>query len=639
MAKPGSANDAPTSPAESLVAPLAAELMRYAPFSQMDTASVAFFVAGSRQAYFAPGERMLAPADGPAKHLHFLRRGAVSGRWGDGEAEAIHYETGDLFPLGAVTFERPVAATYTAMEDCFCLLLPAEEVRRLAAESRPFGSFLNRRVLHYLELSRRRLQTANASQTLTEQSLEARLGSLPRKTLVAVSAETPLQQALTMVEVQNAGSVLVLDGEGRAEGILTRHDVLGRVTLPGVPLSTPVREVMTAPVQTLGVDDTAHDAILTMARHGIRHLPLTENGRVINVVSERDLFALQRLSLKSVSGSIRAATDVAGLAAAAQAIRQFVGTLLGQGVGARHLTELISHLNDVLTERLVQLTAARHGLDLQRACWLAFGSEGRSEQTISTDQDNGLVFESGDPERDRTAWLACARDVNQALDACGYPLCRGNVMASNPQCCRTPAEWRERFATWIEHGQPEDLLRSSIYFDFRPIAGNAALVAPLRDAVFGAKGAPPRFLRQLAENALTLQPPLSWLGGLETRTVDGRETIDIKLQGTALFVDVARIYALAHGVAETNTRRRLVAVALPLGAPAHEAEGWAAAFEFLQMLRLQAQIQGHAAGADASPNANLIDVDALHDIDRRVLKDSLRVARLLRQRLQLDYLR
>ena len=637
---PGSAttSDAPTSPSPSLMKALAAEVVRYAPFAQMESASVETFVARCRQAYFAPGECILAPADGPSKSVYFIRRGSVTERWGEGEA--IEHEAGDLFPLGPA-LERPVESTFTASEDCFCLLLAAEEVRQLTAQSPPFASFLQQRAVHDLESSRQRWQTANASRTLSEQALERPLGSLQRKRLVAVAAETPLQDALPMMIDRRAGSVLVLDHEGRAEGILTRHDVLDRVTLPGVALTTSVRAVMSTPVQTISVGNTANDAIVAMARHGIRHLPVTENGRVVDIVSERDLFALQRLSLKGVSATIRAADDVAALAAAAQTIRQFVRSLLAQGVGARQTTELISHLNDVLTERLVHLMATRHGLDLHRACWLAFGSEGRSEQTIATDQDNGIVFESDDPARDRPAWLRFAHDVNQALDACGYPLCRGNVMASNPECCLSPREWRERFASWIDHGAPQDLLHASIFFDFRPIAGRAELVEPLREAVFGPGGRVPRFLRQMAENALQLQPPLNWLGGIETRTVDGRETIDIKLQGTALFVDVARIYALAHGFAETHTRLRLLGIAQPLGAPAHEAEGWVAGFEFLQTLRLQAQIEyaSDAAAATEQANPNLIDVGSLHDIDRRVLKDSLRVARSLRQRLQLDYLR
>jgi CBS domain-containing protein len=351
------------------------------------------------------------------------------------------------------------------------------------------------------------------------------------------------------------------------------------------------------------------------------------------------LFALQRLSLRQVSTAIRAADDLPSLQAAAQSIRQFAGSLVAQGVGARQLTELTSDLNDRLTERLVHLLAARRGVDMTRACWLAFGSEGRSEQTIATDQDNGLVFDSDQPERDRPAWLAFAREVNEALDACGYPLCRGNVMASNPRCCLTPAEWCERFAQWIERGAPEDLLDASIYFDFRPLTGSAALVEPMRERVFGPAGRVPRFLRQMAQNALGRRPPLSMLGALETRRVDGRDTIDLKLQGTAVFVDVARLYALAHGVAETSTRRRFAAVAAVLGVPAHEAEGWTGAFEFLQLLRLQVQVEPDAAPAAVPGHANLVDIDQINDIELRVLKESFRIARRLQQRMEMDYVR
>src|SRR5690606_23480847 len=109
-------------------------------------------------------------------------------------------------------------------------------------------------------------------------------------------------------------------------------------------------------------------------------------------------------------------------------------TLLGQGVQARQLTALISHLNDALTTRLIELLAERHGLSLTGTCWLALGSEGRSEQTIATDQDNALIRPEGsDPSR----YQAFARGVNQALDDCGYPLCKGGVMAGNPDLCLT----------------------------------------------------------------------------------------------------------------------------------------------------------------------------------------------------------
>jgi CBS domain-containing protein len=278
---------------------------------------------------------------------------------------------------------------------------------------------------------------------------------------------------------------------------------------------------------------------------------------------------------------------------------------------------------------------------MQKACWLAFGSEGRGEQTISTDQDNGLVFESSDAGRDRPAWLAFAREVNEALDACGYPLCKGNVMASNPNCCLTQAEWMERFADWIDHGAPEDLLNASIYFDFRPLAGAAALVPPMREMVTREAARNPRFMKQMADNALRNRPPLTWVGSIDTQADNGQQVIDLKLGGTAIYVDAARVYALAHGVVETGTRARFEGVARAMGAPAQEAEGWISGFEYLQLLRLQVQLaRDSRAAVDATDgNPNQVDVAALNDIDRRVLKESLRVARRLQQRIEMDYAR
>jgi len=631
-----------TMPSASLLANLRNELMAHAPFAQMKPDEVDRFVGAAEQAYYAPEEIVLSPESGAALQLLYVRQGSVTGRRGLAEAAGgFLYEAGDLFPVGAVLGERPVTATYQAQEDTFCLRVPAAVVRELAAASAPFADFLNRRVGQYLDLSRRSLQAAYASQTLAEQSLEAPLGSLPRKAPVCVAPATPLADALATMHERRIGSVLVADAAGAPLGILTRHDILGRVTLPQRPLATPIEAVMTAPILTLTVEHTAQDAALLMSRHGIRHVPITEGGRAVSIVSERDLFALQRLSLKQVSTTLRAAPDLATLRQGASDIRRFARNLLGQGVRARQLTELISHLNDVLTERLVTMVAARRGLDLSRACWLSFGSEGRGEQTISTDQDNGLVFASDDAVRDRAQWLEFAREVNEALDACGYPLCKGNVMASNPQCCLTPAEWAQRFMHWMEHGAPEDLLNASIYFDLRPLAGDATLAQPLRALL--AEHAPrlPRFMKQLALNALEHRAPLNWRGAIDTRTLHDHEVIDLKLQGTAIFVDAARIYALAHGVAHTGTRARLEGAAQALGVGAREGEAWVAAFEFLQLLRLQVQLDPASPPAvPAEPgNANLVDVRSLNDIDRRMLKESLRVARALQQRLELDYQR
>ena len=591
----------------------------------------------ARETYYTPGEVVLEPGSGVVDRLLFIRRGAVRGQRGiaDLAAGGVHYEAGDLFPVSAVVGQRPVTATYEALEDLFCLEFDAAAVRELAASSAPWADFLNRRVLMFLDLSRQALRQSQAAQALAERAMETPLSELPIKPLVTCHPDEPLIEVLRRMQRTRVGSMIAVDEAGAVQGILTRHDLLDRVALARPADDTPVLQVMTRPVSTVGLQATMQEAALLMSRHGIRHLPIVDGDRVVNMISERDLFAMQRLSLRNLSGAIRAATDRDTLVRAGAEIRQFARHLVGQGVSAGSLTQLLSHLNDLLVARLVEITAEAQGLDLSRACWLAFGSEGRSEQTIATDQDNGLVFESDDPQADRPRWLALGQAVNEALDACGYPLCKGGIMAGQPACCRTPQEWIERFDQWIERGTPEDLLASSIYFDLRPLAGNASLATPLREFITRRAAEVPRFIKLLVENALRFRPPLTWRGGLDPTVEGGHEWIDLKMQGTAIFVEAARIYALAQGIEPTGTRARLEAVAQATNTPAAEAANWVGGFEYLQMSRLRLQM-------DALPdpaNPNRVDLATLGAIDRRVLKETFRVARELQRKLELDYMR
>jgi CBS domain-containing protein len=149
----------------------------------------------------------------------------------------------------------------------------------------------------------------------------------------------------------------------------------------------------------------------------------------------------------------------------------------------------------------------------------------------------------------------------------------------------------------------------------------------------------PRFLKQMADNALCNRPPLNWRGALETRDLDGRAWLDLKLQGTAMFVDAARLYALAHGLHALGTRARLEAAAPLMRVAPQESEAWITGFEFLQMLRLQVQVGENPVDPAQAANPNLIDVAALNDIDHRMLKETMRIARRLQQRIELDYRR
>ena len=619
----------------SLVQNLRQQLIHSLPFSKMAQKDVDFFLTSSREAYFAPKEVILSPADGAPQYLYFIRQGRVSGRRDIPgiEETAFLLDAGSLFSIGSAFANRSVSTTYSAVDDCFCLLFPVDAMRQLALQSVPFSEFLNNRVWGLLQESRIALRNSFASQALAEQSLESRVGDLALKKPLTIGPNKSLREALTLIHEKKVGSILVVEDGQTILGILTRYDVLSRVTLRNLDLSTPISAVMSTDVKTLTVDDTVEKAGLLMSRLHIRHLPVLDRGNLVGIISERDLFSLQRLSLSNISSAIRGTDELAQLKKCADDIRQFARNLLGQGIQARQLTTLISHLNDVLTARLIEIYAAKHQLNMTQFAWIALGSEGRSEQTIATDQDNALVFSDTEPESQRAIYLCFANEVNRALDECGYPLCKGNIMASNPKLCLSQQEWLTRFSRWIEQGNPQDLLNASIFFDFRALAGNADLLIPLKDYVQTKAAAIPRFIKLLAENSLNIRVPLNWLGAIEFTEIDGKKTIDLKLQGTAIIVDVARIYSLAHGIEVTNTRERLAAVGRALNIPESESAAWITAFEFLQTQRLTVQI----GEARITGNPNVVDIDQLNSVDRSILKEALLKVRSLQQLLQLDY--
>lgn len=338
-----------------------------------------------------------------------------------------------------------------------------------------------------------------------------------------------------------------------------------------------------------------------------------------------------------VRQEIEQARDLAQLAAAAAAIPLLAGAATAGAADVQATTALISALNDAVTVSAVQIVAGDMAVDLQQVCWLAFGSQARGEQTIATDQDNGLVFAGDDGHTERPRWLAFGRRVNEALAACGYPLCQGRVMAGQPLCCLTVGEWCARFGHWMAHGSGNDLLAARIYFDLRPLAGNLALAQPLQALLVSPAASVPRLLKQMADIVLCNHVPLNWLGRTVTTRHEGRAVFDLKMNGTALYVDAARLWSLAYAIAAPGTVPRLQAAATLMRVPARELESWLQGFHGLQRLRLQVQ---RLQRSDADPEQRCWAAwDELDLEQRRTLSHALRAARWIQQRIVLDYRR
>lgn len=468
-----------------------------------------------------------------------------------------------------------------------------------------------------------------------QQTFARPLRSLLRRGPVVCEATRPVAEAAALMRAEGVGSLVIAEN-GRPVGILTSHDLVAALAEDAG--TQPVAERMTREPFTLPAHALAYEAALAMTALGIRHVLVTDEGRLAGVVSERDLFSLQRLGLGEITMEIRLAQDVGVVAGIAAEVRKLTVRLVEQGVAAEQLMSLVSVLNDRLSQRAIELVRVRHDLERISWCWLAFGSEGRLEQTFSSDQDNGLLFQSHDgasPAAARERLLPFAREANQALDACGFPLCKGNIMASNAELCLSLEEWRAKMAGWIEASVPKALLEAVICFDFRPISGDASLAERLRAWVHELTRRHPVFLRHMAANAMRAQPALGLLGGFATENVPGAEgTLDLKAYGARIFIDAARIFALAHAVPQTNTAERLRAVQSATGMSESETRSAVEAFFAVQAIRLR--VQAAKQGADAALQ-NRVDPSRLGRLESTLLKESLRIARELQNRLALDY--
>jgi CBS domain-containing protein len=638
LRSPSKDNDARQ--AASVLAPVLDFLKRHAPFDRMHEAHLVRLARQLNLGFYAAGEAITGPDAGRAETFYIIKQGRVRGaaaQADDGDS-AFELVVGECFPIGALMAHRPATTVYRAAEDTFCYELDRAKFEETRASSAEFEDFCARRLANLLELAVTRVQERAAGELSGMAALNAPLATLLRRAAVTCRPRTPLKDALATMKAEHVGSIVVTDEAARPLGMFTLHDLLSRVVTADLGLDTPIERVMSPQPLSLPSQAYAYEAAMLMARAGVGHLCVIDEGRLVGVVSERDLFALQRIGLVQLSRAITRAPDIATLARLARDIHRLVDQLLVQGASVAQLTQMIAQLNDHITRRAIALVAALHGKPDVTFAWLAFGSEGRREQMLKTDQDNGILFVAKrglTADRARAQLLPFARRVNEALAEVGFPLCPGNIMASNPECCLSLDEWRDKFARWIEQGAPEHLLNASIFFDFRLIEGDEAPVEELRHEVLERAAATPRFLRQMAENALRNQPPLGLVRDFVLESGgDHAHTLDLKLRGATPFVDGARLLVLAHGLTETGTLERLRAAARAGAVDGAEAESWCDAYAFIQLLRMRLHQRQEREGRALD---NHVDPDTLHDIDRRILKEAFRQARKLQSRLALDY--
>ena len=615
-------------------------LQHHAPFNQLQAEHFTFLSQNLTSSTFPRGSIITGPDHGPADKLYIIQQGSVGGfinRQTPLDDPVWELHVGESFPVGALLSQRPAHTWHRALEDSHCLALSREDFNELLRQSSVFHDFCTRRLANLLELAMRNMQAGSAASISEDSSLNTPLRNLLISDAICCLPDTPIGDALKQMEQAHRRSIAVVDAQQHPIGIVTLRDVLSRVTLPRESIDSPISKVMSATSECLTPDDFAYEAALIMARHGYGHVCITDNDRFAGLVSERDLFTLQRVSPGNLSRTIQQSENIETLKQYHLDIAALTDQMLAQGASVTQLTRLISTLNDLLTRQVIRICERLHGTPDIAYTWLAFGSEGRMEQTLKTDQDNGIIFNVHDQDIDASQQklLPLAQSINQALAEVGFSLCPGNIMAGNPECCLSLSQWQKKFESWINTATPEHLLKASIFFDFRVIHGEEDSAAQLRQWLNELAVKNSRFRQFMATNALTHRPPL---GLFKDFTGSGHKDhpndIDLKNHGLTPFVDAARIIALANNIEQTNTISRLKQAVKKNAVLEQSAASWIEAYQYIQLLRMRNHRQ---QAREHRTLSNFLDPDSLNELERRILKESFRQARKIQTRLALDY--
>ena len=461
---------------------------------------------------------------------------------------------------------------------------------------------------------------ANFTSPLSDATLGLPVKNLIKRAPLFVQAGATVAEAAQAMQAARVGSVLIA---GEPPGIITDRDLRGRVLAARLGTETSVSEVMTRPVITINASAPALAALRLMIEENIHHLPVTEEGKIVGVVSATDLLIHQGKNPLYLRSVIETLDDSERLGNYAEEIGQLANSLFHSGLAALQISQILSSLNDALVKRLVTLAIAKLGAAPTQFAWIVFGSEGRLEQALLTDQDNGLIYRDGS-DAARTYFAALAQQVVDGLIQVGFPRCPGGYMATN--WCKPLAEWQSLFSRWVSLPEPQALLDAAIFFDFRAVAGDLPLTT-LDELIVLAKNEK-RFLAQLAKDALGFHPPLGFFNRLQSE----HGKVDLKKGGIAPIVALARVAALAAGSRQRSTLERL-AVAAASGAVINResARLLAEIFSALLQLRLREQLINHRANR---PIDNRVLLTELSPLERGHLKEAFGVIKQIQDELR-----
>ncbi len=591
-------------------------LYTYPPFSLLPNETRETIEKNTQIAYY-PESSVLIEIDTFPEYLFFIIKGVVEVKEGDTLIDIYHED--DTFGGSELIEGQPARADYIVTEELICYLLPKEIFLELCNTYGVFKNYYFSSIVERIETIKERKELAKMADLMVARIEESMLHAP-----CVVPFDMPVIKALQKMESENAVALLVKQDNGY--GIVTDSDLRRYILHKDEESLESIGDIQTFPVVSAQQGDLLFNVLLLMTGRSIKHLPVTDlEGKPIGVLTLIDLLSLFSNQSHLIGHQIDRATDIAQVIDAVRRIDIMISALHMKGVKARYIARLVSELHKKMYAKLFALIfpASWH----TQCVLILMGSEGRGEQILRTDQDNGIIFEEGfDPEGKEALLLR----FTEALDAIGFPRCQGNVMVINPKWAKSQNAYRDDIRRWVGDASGDDLMDLAIFYDAFAVAGNVQIFTTLRDEMIRTVSVHSAFLPRFAAPIEQFESPLGLFSRFVTFDKGHKNEIDVKKSALFALIHGIRSLSLEYGITKNNTTQRIKMLRTYGYFQEDEAIELIEALEVLMNFRLHARLKKMEQGKEPD---NYIDLESLGKLEKDTLKEALKIVDKFKKRV------
>lgn len=394
-----------------------------------------------------------------------------------------------------------------------------------------------------------------------DQLYSRKIESIAFKDIVSCTESTPIFEAARIMAKNKVSCLFIRrETDQKIIGYVTDITLRDKVIAQCIDPQKAVQEVMDNPIVSISSDAYLYEAVLMMFKTKTRYLLVEKDGDMAGFLSRNRLLSEQAQSPLVFIQSVKQAGNTIELRKKWLQVPDMINQLLGRGVHGEIASQIITTIADTITVKVIENVIRQIGKPPAKFVFMVTGSEGRKEQTLSTDQDNGIIYEDKANEQRETVreyFLDFAKRVSDDLNTIGFVYCKGEFMASNPKWTHSLSHWKRNYEEWINETVPENAMKFSTLFDCRYIYGEESIINELKDFIQEKLQVPnERFFTFIAKNALQYEPPLTFFKRIKTQTIGKAEVFDIKTAMSPI-VDLLRVYALRHHIDSENTGERM----------------------------------------------------------------------------------